>query len=192
MLWSLVDRLSKLLTLKSSQCTENWHRLHLTSCLNYRMTIKASINVDEESMQNDWRQHFFSEWVIIEKYEHWRHWIDLFKCIQEENQPFEDNRQGVFMDWPVPKTSRPIKHWLEKPSLMRNLMTITYKSNNQFTNDMIQLTWTLPSGLVTCLSLRFLKWIKPVTPLSSRVLTPTACPGQPPVSKWLHTYNQRI
>ena len=52
----------------------------------------------------------------------------------------------------------------------------------------VDFTCTLSSGLVTFLSLRNFVWMKPLTPLSSDVLTPIAWPGQPPASKWFHTY----
>lgn len=45
------------------------------------------------------------------------------------------------------------------------------------------LTLTRSSGCLTTLSERNLVGMKPITPLSRRVLTPIACPGQEPLSK---------
>lgn len=50
------------------------------------------------------------------------------------------------------------------------------------------LTFTLSSGCLTTLSERNLVGMKPMTPLSRRVLTPIACPGQEPLSKWFQTW----
>lgn len=47
--------------------------------------------------------------------------------------------------------------------------------------------WTLSSGLITAESDKFLIGMKPDTPLSIRILTPTALPGQVPASKWFQT-----
>ena len=54
-----------------------------------------------------------------------------------------------------------------------------------------QLTWTLSSGALTWLSLRFLVCMNPDRPFSSRARTPIPCPGQLPSSKCCHTYTHQ-
>lgn len=51
-------------------------------------------------------------------------------------------------------------------------------------------TFTLSSGRLTTLSLRNFVGMKPATPLSRRVFTPMAWPGQEPLSKWFQTLSE--
>lgn len=51
-------------------------------------------------------------------------------------------------------------------------------------------TFTLSSGRLTTLSLRNFVGMKPATPLSRRVFTPMAWPGQEPLSKWFQTWSK--
>lgn len=62
------------------------------------------------------------------------------------------------------------------------------KNNPNYALLYDNLTFTLSSGCLTTLSERNLVGMKPMTPLSRRVLTPIACPGQEPLSKWFQTW----
>ena len=74
-----------------------------------------------------------------------------------------------------------IRQWMVIPGFTK---TSRYKWNNY----MYLYTWTLSSGVLTWLSLKFFIEINPLNPFSSRVLTPIPCPGHVLSSIWDHTY----